>query len=554
MWTAKVFGRSGWQPARFVVISGAPELATLTANGLLEKSRSELADSFALHGHLALEAESALQAQTNGRIGWEPIALWALRAAEESRQFDWATETKVVALDGEAVGMHWTELASSRPDTIAWHEPTAVIIDLGSDAREVEIEYIPDVLADDRAARLRYRYAGQDHKLETVLDWRAYLGVHSATVDGWSKMAGNGRGLVARTRCAGGYMVGRLLRRLTFGNPTLESDPLAIVRERRAADEYPHVASLYPALTDRESLTGPHAVVFVHGTVSCGLQGLKDAFTPPYPVLPFPVRRFEHDTFQTILANAEELARLLKASVRVADVLLAAHSRGGLVARLTSEILARDKSYPTRVRVETFGTPHAGTPLVATGTRILNHLYKIGEWGINMAAPLLSPLTWAHGVLFDAPVLPPGIAAMDVNDAALIRSNRLDDPAALTSWGSEFDVMGPASGFGIDLENVLRGFFGGGMSDLVVETSSATAFGTAQRTLSCSHLGYFREPEVRARLLNPYAASHISAQPAPASVVGQGISPPNGKAEAEARHAALIRLKEQTEARLRPKP
>lgn len=124
---------------------------------------------------------------------------------------------------------------------------------------------------------------------------------------------------------------------------------------------------------------------------------------PPQPG--YPVRRFEHDTVATVLNNADELTQSITTAIRVDRLLLVAHSRGGLVARTVVDELIRD-GYPAAISLYTFGTPHAGTPLVKIGGRLLAQLYKIGEWGLNIVAPALSPLTWAHGFLFDAPELP----------------------------------------------------------------------------------------------------------------------------------------------------
>jgi len=105
-------------------------------------------------------------------------------------------------------------------------------------------------------------------------------------------MHSNRRGFVARLRGQSGYvvgrLVGRLLRRLTFGMPTLDRDPLALHRERGASQRYSRVAQACPTLSEREVVVAREAMVFVHGTASCGLQGLKDLYAsalPKYPVL-----------------------------------------------------------------------------------------------------------------------------------------------------------------------------------------------------------------------------------------------------------------------------
>ncbi len=72
--------------------------------------------------------------------------------------------------------------------------------------------------------------------------------------------------------------------------------------------------------------------------------------------------RYEHDTFMSIDANAQELAELLTARFDDAEhVLMICHSRGGLVARSASDLV--DGTLASRLSIHTFGTPHRGTPL-----------------------------------------------------------------------------------------------------------------------------------------------------------------------------------------------
>ena len=158
------------------------------------------------------------------------------------------------------------------PSVIAWHEPTAVILSLDDNSHEILIEYVPDESSDDRVSRLRYKYGAGDYRLETIFDWRGYFGPKSATIDGSNEMQPDGRGFVARLRGRAGYVIGRVLRRLTFGQPTLHRDPLAIRRQRAALTEYPVIAQSCPLLSDRNPVTDKNAMVFVHGTASCGLQ------------------------------------------------------------------------------------------------------------------------------------------------------------------------------------------------------------------------------------------------------------------------------------------
>ncbi|MBI3918497.1 MAG: hypothetical protein HY322_16000 [Betaproteobacteria bacterium] len=509
MWKVNVFGSDGWQTAHTEGVYKSP-----TIDVLLEASKKAFPNAVApLHLHLESEREYSSPGAF-GILGRQPISFWAKLAEDQSREFDWATGSEVVALDEEALALYRPDRKKGTPTVIAWHEPTAIVIRLPSTPTELQVEYIPDTDADDRLARLRYRYATPNHALETVFDWRGYFGPNTAIIDGWHEMAGDRRGFIARLRGTTGFIIGRTLRRLTFDNPTLDRDPLFECRERGAARRYPDVASACPVLSERNPVSAPHAMVFVHGATSCGLQGLKDLFVagamPSYPV-----RRFEHDTFLPLERNADELALLISRSVRVQQLLLVAHSRGGLVARLAMESLARDR-FPANIALHTLGTPHLGTPLVAIGRRLLSQLYKIGEWGLGLACPALSPLTWAHGFLFDAPVLPPGIEAMGANSSALNILNRLGDPVGVTCWGSRFDPNSPTSGFGIEVEGLLRGAMYGVPNDLVIPTSSTVGFGSPEGLLTCSHVQYFTQVLVKAELrryFNPVPVATPSPEP-----------------------------------------
>jgi hypothetical protein len=67
-------------------------------------------------------------------------------------------------------------------------------------------------------------------------DWRGYFGLQSATIDGSNEMQPDGPGFITRLRGRAGYVVERVLRRLRFGQTTLNKDPL-VVRRQRAASE-----------------------------------------------------------------------------------------------------------------------------------------------------------------------------------------------------------------------------------------------------------------------------------------------------------------------------
>src|SRR5205085_77070 len=142
MWNATVFGESGWRPASLVEVSGAPAIEALK-----RISRERLSNEPALLRHLDNEPDSVVP--IDGVLGRQPISMYAEFAESESREWEWSTGMKVVALDNEAVALHLSNVSTKAPSVMAWHEPTAFILPLGSGEREVRIEFVPDAAADD---------------------------------------------------------------------------------------------------------------------------------------------------------------------------------------------------------------------------------------------------------------------------------------------------------------------------------------------------------------------------------------------------------------------
>src|SRR5437660_694947 len=126
------------------------------------------------------------------------------------------------------------------------------------EARVVEVLGVPTIEALNQVSRQRLpNDAGLHRHLESELS-------SVVTADGLAEMHPNRRGFVARLRGQSGYVVGRLLRRLTFGTPTLDRDPLALHRERGASQRYSRVAQACPTLSEREVVVAREAMVFVH--------------------------------------------------------------------------------------------------------------------------------------------------------------------------------------------------------------------------------------------------------------------------------------------------
>lgn len=155
-------------------------------------------------------------------------------------------------------------------------------------------------------------------------------------------------------------------------------DPLFAVRRTARNLQYAADTAVFGELNAKTPVsTKPIHVVFVHGGLSCCF----DAFVDLFPrirtslldtgdaVQQVSLLRFEHDTYQPIRANAERLCALVmqklapKRGGEDPDLLFIAHSRGGLVARLASDLLIDRANWSKdRLEVFTYGSPHRGTP------------------------------------------------------------------------------------------------------------------------------------------------------------------------------------------------
>jgi hypothetical protein len=185
--------------------------------------------------------------------------------------------------------------------------------------------------------------------------------------------------------------------------------------------------------------------------------------------------------------------------------------------------LLQREHFAGEVRLLTFGTPHAGTPLVRVSSGLLNLLLKLGSPIVD-GVPLMTPIVAAFFNVYNFSSLPDGISVMHESSEVLQLLNTGAASDGMECWGSEFDPASTESGFGIDTENVLTGVMGGIAHDLVVPTASALAWGAKQSPLTCSHDRYFERDEVRAAViaaLQPPAAPPPSV-PAPVSDQSSG--------------------------------
>lgn len=450
---------------------------------------------------------------------FDAIETWAERAAQSAAEHDWAGVPPLRAIEnGEAIARYLPgDSSDARPQCVAWHDTAGVLIALDGSEASIEITYTPERESERRKQRIWHRHATPDHRLETILEWRAYVGSHSAIVDGWTLMRESGRGWAASITGTAGFVVATVLRRLTRPEPTLDADPRAGTRRIELEDHYPALAKICPSLHDIDCVEHASAIVFVHGTASCGIVGLKDLFglCVNGQVPSGPVYRFEHDTFLPVVDNSRELADLVAERVQAGRLLLVAHSRGGLVAADAAHQL-KARGYAGHVGVHSFGTPFKGTPLVAMGKKALNLLMKLGEeLATNVPLPLMSPLAKALFYVMESPTLPRGIMAMHEDSEALPFIERSAAAVPLTCWGSNFDVQSGAAGYGTMGDAVLLGALQGQPHDMVVPLHSAQACGTPAQSgvLTCAHGHYFREravQQVMAEWLQPPRPIRVS--------------------------------------------
>ncbi|OLT55210.1 triacylglycerol lipase [Cellulosimicrobium sp. CUA-896] len=330
--------------------------------------------------------------------------------------------------------------------------------------------------------------------------WRTYAGEGTDVVDGVLRTARE-RGVFGRVRLAArrgaAILVGRIVMIASHGALKHRSDPTRRDRlaEYSAADR--ETVDTCPDVSYARSYDD--AVVAVHGTMSCAVP-IAATLRELLPRLAT-VLRFEHDTWQPLVSNADELADALVRRVRPRRVTLVAHSRGGLVARHAMHLL-REQGVETTVI--SLGTPYLGTPLIGTA--------EAGRRGLQA---VLGALRWAGGPFVDTAtrlaslalprVLPPGIAAMQEGSDYL--------GLARTALGSSgVTAVGGSTAEGADswsfVDESLRQLFLQQPNDRVVPQASALAVGTPYR-IECDHFSYLLDPDVR-DLLKRYATERLT--------------------------------------------
>jgi hypothetical protein len=502
MWSAKTLHGEQWTEENEVVAIDGEAPSSSSISQRFSKAFDDSPDAANVKGYLTTESSA-----DDGSLSRDAIQLWAKKAEEAHREFGWEGSDKIAELDRALAyyarapqpGTPGVASATLVPDTIAWHDETAIIARL-NDAM-TELQYFPSARDDNRFKRMIKLYKTPDHSVETILDWRGYFGANSFVTDCWTPFEQEARRYFVQMRLTAGYIVGTVLRRITRKQNTLLADPTRTERLTLMSEVHSNIADKYRDLSQITPRQHDKVIVFVHGTLSCGLEGLQHLTN-----LAVPIYRYEHDTFARIESNGTELADLIRENLDAKQLLFIAHSRGGLVARIAISKL--QPTYPGAVQLFTFGTPHRGTPLVNVGVGALRTLYYSGARIVN-GIPSVPSLTKSYSYLLNMRDWPDGIEVMRENSPSLSLLNSMTSPAGVSCWGSEFD-FNKGKGYGLELNNVLSGAIGKIAHDLIVPTESALAFGSQQPRLNCAHSGYFEMQQVRD------AINAFAALPAPA--------------------------------------
>jgi pimeloyl-ACP methyl ester carboxylesterase len=376
--------------------------------------------------------------------------------------------------------------------------PTLFLCEVRDHEERVEIAFIPDGKHDDRSV---FQSVHFNRDVEVWIDLRGYYGSESFIVDTFvrpvelSVQLFRGSWNVTlrfayKTRKVAGTLVGRVLVKLGRTPSNVLADDFTMAsRLARSESAYASRAREVPRLdrTPLQSTLHDACAIWVHGTLSCGLEGLKDLQQVPK----IPMYRFEHDTFHEIADNASELADLVR-GLGYKRIYLLAHSRGGLVARFAQQILVNRHSISATVM--TFGTPHYGTDIADMAAGGLALFMRAGDFLVS-GIPHASMVRRIAG-MYVGLQLPPGIAVMQPSSEVL-KASRYLLTHPFTAWGGVYREGGGSVGYGQDYTNVANGAFGPNVDhDLVVPTSSSLG-GCAVTQIECGHSDYLKNKDVQ---------------------------------------------------------
>jgi hypothetical protein len=393
--------------------------------------------------------------------------------------------------------LEWQD-AERRTLAVAWHDESIAVVPVSPDMLEVQLLYSPAPSDAARAAAMQARY-GLPGTIS--LDWIGYFGTRSLKVEGDQFFRPVRRGLMsAAVRTAGlaGVLVGKVARVLGRDIQSYGEDPDRLSRLRAHLDRRRSPRPVAPDLVDlsEKSVVGDRCVIFVHGTMSCGIP--NSDLLASVPGLS-PLYRFEHDTFQEIIDNAKRLRELILSRIQTPKVLLLCHSRGGLVGRQTCQLMHNDGK---QMLVWTYGTPHEGTPLANAAKRSLGMLYKLGTITAGPASIEL-PVSAAFRYMLRSGELPPGIETMTAPPSGVLKvMNASGDPYPIRSYGASHEGPGGPTGVKIAFKGAVGNqLFRGERNDLVVTVRSATSRpGQTQVLTPCTHSEYFSNTVVKEEL------------------------------------------------------
>jgi pimeloyl-ACP methyl ester carboxylesterase len=373
----------------------------------------------------------------------------------------------------------------------------SIIVPIPAGSSGLELENYPVGAVEDdlavRAARLE-AYVGTS-RLRRLLVWRLYRGIGSSAVDGVTELRDGGMHVQFRTVEHGAYLVGRVA--LSAGRVRTRNDPFRRLRMAMAEREEGglQIVREFPRIEHARSDPLP-MVVAVHGTMSTAIPmaGALASLVPRHRIV-----RFEHDTWHSIVQNSDLLAQQIW-RLGPERISLVAHSRGGLVARRASEVLAERGR--ADVRVITLGTPFAGTELVdqARGG-LLGARVALGAMRV-LTGGMIDPISRLASLLFHK--LPPGIEEMSPD--SLFRTAYAGGRANLPLFAvaGDVDAEGAAEVSGLSLSalhGLARAGYGrnGASGDLVVSVRSATTgvIPDNTRVVASDHFSYFLQDEVR---------------------------------------------------------
>jgi hypothetical protein len=441
----------------------------------------------------------------------DPLPMWAPQTIE---MFQSALDREGIISDSQDRFSWHSDLAAMRRDGVNRHDysvclqlPATLLLALEPD-HEYSVRYVPSI--DDHAF---VTTGSPDMTWDETFEYVVYGGngrdglrIHSGAVPLSGGIAANFR-LPHPVRSSArliGTVVGHVTRSRNPDQP--ERDDPGYVANRRLLELTNADPGLLQTSRTVESLTDMNTVatsevvsVFVHGTASCSLQHLPDIV----PVLGRVVR-YEHDTYHPLDENSTELYELIQQKLPHAKIQLVGHSRGGVVARGAVEKLGFSGRH---CDVITFGTPHAGSELVAAGSRLLDQ--RVLPAFIQSASGVATRLRPHAESSTDVVIkelchhrsLPIGWREMAQNSEAIRAIHRTPRPNRVETVGSSYR---PNLANASSSQHFLNGFIDG-PNDGVISFKSARAKSTPTLgNLRCVHSNYFREINVQQHLAHSW--------------------------------------------------